>query len=324
MAWSKPETPQIRAALREYAPQLAEEPIEFLGEGWAIWAFRAGDYVLRFPKAPRASTELSGNRRLVAELQEHLSTPVSVPNISGEHGPNDAPFAGHRFVPGVSLITAAQLLPASARGGAPEIRLAPTLGREIGVFLRELQSFPADRALELGAPLKDGPAQRADTIELYESVIRQIFPLISCEARTYAEQRFEGFLNQPANFQFEPRLIHHDLDRQNLLIDPDTGSLSGVIDWEGARVGNPAIDLWLPLIDFAQLGIDDQLQDFLDAYGPFDRERSQVQVEFTHFLWPFHDMLYGQYIDDRDFVEGGIRDLNASLPHDLVCAEDGP
>ncbi len=319
MPWSKPEAPQIRAALQRYAPRIADEPIEFLGEGWAVWVFHAGDYVLRFPKRPREAAELDGKRRLVAELSLRLSTPVSVPEIYAEDGPNDAPFAGHRFLPGVSLITAAQLLPASARYGPPEIRLAPTLGREIGVFLRTLHSFPAERAIELGAPLKDGPAQRADIIELYEDVIREAFPLISCEARIYAEERFESFINEPANFDFEPRLIHHDLDRQNLLIDPETGSLSGVIDWEGARVGNPAIDLWLPLVDFAQLGISDQLQECLDAYGPFDRERARVQVEFTDFLWPFHDILYGQYIDDRELVEGGVRDLNASLPPGLTC-----
>ncbi len=319
MTWSKPETPQIRAALRLYRPDIADEPIESLGEGWAMWAFRAGDYVLRFPKRPRAAAELDGNRRLVAELQAYVSTPISVPEIYGERGPNDAPFAGHRFVPGVSLITAAQLIPASARAAAPEIRLAPTLGREIGVFLRELQSFPVERALELGAPLQDGPAQRAGVIDLYADVIRNVFPLISCEARTYSEQRFQAFINQPANFDFEPRLIDHDLDRQNLLIDPETGSLSGVIDWEGARVGNPAIDLWLPLIDFPQFGIGDQRGDFLDTYGPFDRDRARVQAEFTDFLWPFHDILYGQEIGDPDFVEGGIRDLNAALPRDVAC-----
>jgi aminoglycoside phosphotransferase (APT) family kinase protein len=319
VAWQKPETQEIREALRVSAPHLADGAIEFLGEGWAVWAFRAGDHVLRFPKRPRAAAELDGNRSLMVALAPHLSIPVSVPDIYSENGPNGTPFAGHRFVPGVSLITTTQLRPAATRDGPPEIRLSSTLGREIGVFLRELQSFPPERALELGAPLKDGPAQRADTIELYESVIRDTFPLISCEARTYAEQHFEAFINDPVNFDFEPRLIHHDLDRQNLLIDPKTGGLSGVIDWEGAEVGNSAIDLWLPLIDFAQLGIPEQLGDFLEAYGPLDLKRAQVQVAFTHFLWPFHDILYGLYIDDQDFVEGGIRALNASLPLDLHC-----
>jgi aminoglycoside 2''-phosphotransferase len=167
--------------------------------------------------------------------------------------------------------------------------------------------------------LMDGPAQRASVIELYEDVVRRVFPLLSCEARTHTEQRFETFINEPANFDFEPRLIHHDLDRQNLLIDPETGDLSGVIDWEGSRVGDPAIDLWFPLIDFEQLGIGDQLPAFLDSYVPFDREHAQSVVDFVHFLWPFHDILYGLGIEDETFVEGGIRDINASLPADLTC-----
>ena len=50
MAWLKPETEEIRRALRRYAPYLAEEPVEFLSEGWEFWAFTAGDYVLRFPQ----------------------------------------------------------------------------------------------------------------------------------------------------------------------------------------------------------------------------------------------------------------------------------
>ena len=319
MAWSKPETDQIRAALRESAPQLADEPVEYLGEGWAAWAFRAGDYVLRFPKRPAAEAELDGQSRLVGELRRHLTTPISVPDIFGEHGPNAAAFAGHRLVPGVSLITATQLLPASARSGTTETRLAPTFGREFGNFLRELQSFSVERALDLGAPLQDGAAQRASTIDLYENVIQRVLPLISCQARTYTKQRFEAHLNEPANFEFEPRLIHHDLDRQNLLLDPETGSLSGVIDWDGARIGDPAIDLWLPLIDFAQLGIGDQLQDCLDAYGPLDRGHAQTVAAFIDFLWPFHDILYGLYIGEDDFVEGGIRALNAAVPRHLRC-----
>jgi len=318
MAWLKPETEQIRAALRQYAPQLTHEPIEFFAEGWAMWVFRAGDYVLRFPKRQHEAAELEADRRLLPELAMHLSTLVPVPVIYGENGPNGAPFTGHCYLPGVSLIAAVGP-PSAARGGSPEIRLAPTLGREIGVFLRELHSFPAERAVELGMPLKDGPASRKDYTDFYEDVIRLIFPLISCEARTYTEMRFETFINDPANFDFEPRLIHHDLDRQNLLIDPETGSLAGVIDWGSAVVGNAAIDLWLPLIDFDQLGIGGQLQDFLDAYGPVDLERARTQVEFTHFLWPFHDMLYGQRIGEDDFVEGGIKALNASLPADLRC-----
>jgi len=319
MAWSKPETEQVRAALRESAPHLADEPIEFMAEGWGIWAFRAGDYVLRFPKMDAEIAEVRRDPQVWRELADRLSLPISVPEILGENGPNDAPYNGHRYVEGVSLIAAVSLLPANERKGRPEVRLSPRFGHDLGAFLRDVQSFPPERAVELGVPLKDGLAQRADLGSFYADVIRLAFPLINCEARTNAERRFEAFLHDPRNFEYEPRLVHHDLDRQNVLIDPETGDLAGVIDWGDAVAGNPSIDLWLPLMDFPALGIGDQLQDCLDAYGPFDRERAQVQVEFIDFLWPFHDILYGLHIGEDDFVEGGIRELNAGAPPDTRC-----
>ena len=89
MSWQRPETQQIKAALREYAPQLAECAIEFLAEGWEFWAFTAGDHVLRFPKAERgfvwkladqsSADSLRIERALAPELAPRLSTPISVP-----------------------------------------------------------------------------------------------------------------------------------------------------------------------------------------------------------------------------------------------------
>ncbi len=318
MTWLKPETDDIRAALQVCAPQLAEEPIEFLAEGWSLWAFRAGDFVLRFPKREHDAAQFQQDRSLLPELAPHITTHLPAPEVYGESGPNGAPFAGHRFVAGISITEAVQ------RAGLEHEsrpRLASTFAAEIGVFLRELHSFPSQRALDLGVPLEDGPTAHHERIEFYEDAIRRVFPLISCEARAYSESRFETFINEPRNFDFEPCLIHHDLDRQNTLIDATTGSLAGVIDWGDAVVGNPAIDLWLPLVDFTALGIGDQTPACLDAYGidRLDRQRVQTQVDFTQFLWPFHDMLYGLNIEDADLVEVGIRALNDSLPSGLRC-----
>lgn len=42
-------------------------------------------------------------------------------------------------------------------------------------------------------------------------------------------------------------LVHHDYKLDNMLIDPDTLSINGVIDWEMATIGNPVFDLALTL-----------------------------------------------------------------------------
>jgi aminoglycoside phosphotransferase (APT) family kinase protein len=86
MTWTKPGAEAIRKALAQYAPSLGTEPIEFLGEGWSCWAFRARDHVLRFPKSQRDSTEFDTDRRLLPELVRYVSLPIPVPEVYGEEG----------------------------------------------------------------------------------------------------------------------------------------------------------------------------------------------------------------------------------------------
>ena len=317
MSWSKPETAQIRAALRRYAPQLAEERIEFLAEGWEFWAFTAGDFVLRFPKqergyvwklADRSSAEsLATERALTPVLAPALSTSIAVSEIYGEDGPNGAPFAGHRYLPGEIVMYAARP-PQTGFGAA------------LSVFLRELKAFPAGRAVELGVPLFAGAALRADRVEHYEKVIRTAFPLLACEARSHVERVYEAYLNDAASFDFEPVLVHTDL-AVNTLIDPVTGHLNGVIDFDDVAVSSPALDLWLPTYGFAQLGIAAQTAACLREAGVSAArlERSQAELAFLDLRYPLLGVLHGVMLGDETFVEESLSELNASLARNLRC-----
>ena len=308
MTFTKPTTTQIREALQRYAPALADAPIEFLGEGWSLWAFEAGAHVLRFPKEEASIAPLTMERLLLSELAGHISIPVPRIDVYGESGPNNVPFAGHRKIPGLLVMTT------SSR------RLARSFGTEMGRFMRDLRDFHADHALALGAPLRDGPTLRARRAEHYEDVIRRVFPVVSCEARTEIERVYETYLNEPANFDYEPRLTHQDLD-SNTLVDAETGDLSGVIDFCDAELGDPAIDLWLPVFGFPRLGIEAQTADCLAAAGVSDADlrRMMPSLAFYNFRYALLDILHGLDTGDASYVEGGIRALNASLPPDLRC-----
>jgi len=317
MSWSKPETQQIRAALREYAPQLADAPIEFLAEGWEFWAFTAGDYVLRFPKQERgfvwkladqsSSDSLRIERALAPELARHLSTPISVTQVYGEHGPNGAPFAGHRFLPGEVVMDASR-------------RPAPSFGRELGCLIRELHSFPAERAVELGVPRFDGAELRDDRARHYEAVITRAFPMISCEARKHVERVYEAYLNNPDCFDFQPVLVHTDL-AVNTLIDPQTGRLCGLIDFGDAAVSSPALDFWLPVFGLKQLGLEDQVAGCLDEAGVNEAalERLKPELAFLNLRYPLLGILHGLAIGDHTLVQESIVELNASLVRDGRC-----
>jgi aminoglycoside 2''-phosphotransferase len=157
------------------------------------------------------------------------------------------------MLPGVELMAA---------GVMPE----PDFARDFGLFLRELHSLPVEQALALGVPLLDGPSLRRERGEHYEDVIRRCFPLISCEARVYVQQIYELYLNDPANFEFRPCLVHGDLD-SNTLIDPASGRLTGVIDFGELSASSRAHDFWAPVFCFPRLGIASQLEECFEAAG---------------------------------------------------------
>jgi aminoglycoside phosphotransferase (APT) family kinase protein len=307
MVWSKPETDEIRAALRPVSPAPADATIEFLAEGWGSWAFRAGDYVLRFPKIEAMVDEYRKELSLMPVLAPTLPVPVSVPDLFLEHGPNGTPFIGHKALPGVLLFESG-------------IKPGPGFGRKLGGFLRSLHSFPASRVIDLGVPLHDGPRVRELRGAQYEDVLRRVASLVSCEARTHIEHEFETYLNDPRNFDFEPVLVHSDLD-SNILVDADTGELTGVIDFGDAVVGSLALDLWMPVYGFQRLGIASQTEECLGAAGVDEEQVDAMMPElrFLEFRWPLLDILYGLDSGQPDFVEGGIRALNASLPSGLKC-----
>jgi aminoglycoside 2''-phosphotransferase len=314
--FTRPTPEQVHETLQRHAPHLADAPIEFLAEGWEFWAFTAGDFVLRFPKGEggyvwklgdRSSAEsLRIEEALTHALTGRLSTPVSVTQVYSP-GPNGAPFAGHRWIAGEAVFSASR-------------RPDENFGHDLGLLLRQLHSFPAQPAIDLGVPLFDGKKLLEDRSQHYEAVIRRAFPLISCEARAHIESVYEAYLNEPRNFAFEPRLVHCDL-AMNVLIDPASGRLSGVIDFGDAAVTSPAIDYWLPQFGFKQLDIEDQLGTCLDSAG-MDAAGLHAMVPELAFLdlrYPLLGVLHGLNIEDESFVEESIRELNVLLPRDLRC-----
>ncbi len=307
--FAKPSVEAIRASLERCRPELAKGPITYFDEGWDFWAFKAGDYLLRFPQAEYGLGSMEKEWRLLPALAPTLPVAIPVPDLFCADGPNGKPFIGHRFLAGISV---GQL-------GRPP---APGFGAALGRFLRALHDFPLEQAVSLGVPLFDGPKARSDRIETYERTVRQVFPRLGREARTYVEKRVEAYLNDPANFEFEPRLHHHDLDRDaHVLVDTQTGALVGVIDFGDAVVGNPSVDFMMPLMEFESLGIADQIEDVFAAYGPTGQSREQMraEVEFLYLRWPLNTIEFGLDTADDARIEKGIRDLNAQVARHTLC-----
>ena len=66
-------------------------------------------------------------------------------------------------------------------------------------------------------------------------------------------------------------LVHSDVNPKNVLVDPATGEVTGLLDWEFAHAGHPATDLGnLLRFDRDPVFVDAVLDGYLEAAGHLD------------------------------------------------------
>lgn len=189
-----------------------------LGEGWDFVAFLVDDdWVLRIPKRADADRALVRERAILDHLQS-LDLPAAVPcfeYFSDPQGPFPWHVAAYRLIPGDPL---SQQRVDDAHGGAG-------LAGELGEFLAALHSTTAD--LELASPW-DEEEDRVWMRREFEGAV-DAYPAA-------LRHRIERFLHaDPVPDPAVPRVFAHaDLLSEHILVDPQTGRLTGIIDWADA------------------------------------------------------------------------------------------
>jgi aminoglycoside phosphotransferase (APT) family kinase protein len=300
----RPEDAAIRTALAASLPHLASTPVEPLGEGWAFWAYRAGDTVLRFPKYPAVTKTLAAEAAVMREMAPVLPLPVAAITLH-EGGPNGLPFTSHRFVPGVSVKDLQR-------------PLARTAGAALGSFIRAMHAFPVARARELGLHF-ESPSERRDGRRrlLEDEVVPRVFPLIAWAARDSIRARFETYLGNDAHFDYTPVVSHGDLDDWNTLADPKTGEFTGLADWGDLEITDPAGDFTVSLFGgFANRGIS--VPDLIEAYGitRTELERMRPRCAFSAFCWPIWEVLYALDTRNDEMLERALAFLHETIARD--------
>ncbi len=98
--------------------------------------------------------------------------------------------------------------------------------------------------------------------------------------------------------------LHRDLGPENILVDPATGALTGVIDFEDTMIGDPAFDFC------KVVHIEPETLDLYD--GPRD-PGFELRIEFYRRLEPLHELRYGIESGLPDHVQAGRRGLRTIL-----------
>ena len=288
---------RCRRALAEAVPAVDISSVRHFGAGWdyELWEIN-GELLARFPLREECAAPLRSEGRLLAALADELSVAVPRPEyVSNGCSSFLLPFFAYRTLPGVPLAEAT--LDDQAR---------TAVARQLGRFLTELHSFPVERAAGLGVPVYTPESWRQRYVALHERVRADVYPLLDDDESKRIEAFWQDFLGRVEYVTFRPALIHHDLSGEHVLLDAERGSITGVIDFGDACVGDPAFD-------FA--GFEGPFRDtMLSSYKlPLD-ETFEERPDVYRRISPFHAVLFGLDVaGDAGWVQRGIEAIRDGL-----------
>ncbi|MDX1686930.1 MAG: aminoglycoside phosphotransferase family protein [Candidatus Promineifilaceae bacterium] len=216
-------------------PHLSLESVELLAGGQYNDVLLVNEAVLfRFPKVPSAVTALKREVAVLSIIHPLLPLPVPEPlYVNGQNQGVGAAFMGYPRLPGESLWRA------DLEAIRDETILA-RMARQLAEFLLALHDVPLAEFDPAAVPVED---DRTSWSGLYHRIREHLYPHMRPEARQRTRDTFTTFLDDPALASFEPTLRHGDFGAGNVLWEPESGTITGIIDFGSVAIGNPAIDL---------------------------------------------------------------------------------
>ena len=246
--------------------------------------------IFRFPRSPHVAATLAAEADLLLRLQGRLPLPVPNPTYRGFDPRTGAlQFIGYAMISGEPLWN--ETLDAIDDGAALD-----RLAHQLAGFLRALHALPVAQ-LGLGAPT-DEVRYWAD---MFQQFREKLFPFMRPDARDAITRLFATLLDDLRVRPARPTLRHGDFGGSNILHDPRTLAITGIIDFGFAGLGDPALDVAA-----------------LSCYGePFlargyavypEMERMLPRARLYRGTYALQQALYALRDGNREDFEDGIRD----------------
>ncbi|MEV4265478.1 phosphotransferase [Kribbella sp. NPDC049584] len=212
--------------MSDFAASAVPLPGGYQGQTYAVSAGGEDAVLKLYLKDPgRAAVDAA-----LLQLVRGLLPVPRVLDVKREGTPDDPPYLLTERLPGVNL----EVYLSTA--GEDERRY---VGKQLGELLARLsgmpfRSFGLFRDADLGVePLRGDLEQYVDSLDLgMTPTQREGLESVFGYAEDLLAEGVERFC-----------LVHSDFNPKNLLIDPETARITGLIDWEFAHAGSPYADL---------------------------------------------------------------------------------
>jgi aminoglycoside 2''-phosphotransferase len=260
--------------------------------------------IFRFPRFKDLRAGLPGEIAFLRAIQGHVSLPIPDPVYAswGFEVP-EAAFIGYPLIPGRPLWRKTlQSLDDHA---------LDVLVTQLAVFLRGLHGVPP---LTIADDLPNLDSRRR-WAEIYARVREDLFPHLRVEGSLAVAAHFEAFLDYAHNFEYSPALRHGDPGPGNVLFDWASQSLTGIIDFDFAGLGDPAVD-WSVVLTPCLYG--EAFVRRLLRLHPVS-EPSLARARFYRKTWAVHEALRAMEAGDQ----GAFHRAIAGIDQGRLCC-NGP
>lgn len=225
--------------LRSCFPNIRRHEVKFHYHGsYNVFEVK-GEYMFRFPDkiffgGKKGLNLIERESKILDLISENISLQIPKP-IFVSSDPND-PFIGYRKIDGISL---------SRRFNRTTRNDQESIAMQLGKFLSELHSEEVYQKIctTWKREREYSPSQYQCYWQNYfTKVQKDAYPLLDTTQKNWVSQIFLEFLGEKENFDFIPTVIHGDFDTSNVLVNPKTFEVTGIIDFEETGVYDPAGD----------------------------------------------------------------------------------
>ncbi len=191
--------------------------------------------VFRFAKNDHAKRLLTYEAQLLHVIERYVTVPV--PHI--EHC-NDT-YMHYRYVPGMPLYRHTLLRADTAT--------QDLLAHQLATFLQQLHAISLSDVPAPPWQTTPPESRRAFYEQRLAALEQHMYPLLWADQKAWISDLFAPVRDGSVDLDdFTPVLIHRDLAAYHILHAPQTGHLTGVIDYGTASAGDAAVD-WACLIN---------------------------------------------------------------------------
>lgn len=247
------------------------------------------DMVFKFPKYSEGIEKLKRETSILNMLKRHITLDIPDPKYN-----NFDPFevghvySGYKMIKGVAF----------KQNIFRNVEKKDIIAKQLAVFLKELHSIPLEKVRDRGINVVDSYSHYAD---LFERIQEKLFPFIKKEHQELISENFNIFFEQ--KYEFKKTLVHGDFGPSNIIFDPDSQSISGIIDFNEVSIGDPAADI------ASLIGPFGYGEDFVRLFEPFypNIEALLNRARFYASTFALQEALFGIEFGDKEAFDSGIK-----------------